>query len=149
MLKLLTSVVLRQQARNQEFFRVSSNQGTFINVHLQHEKEKPRREKYTGFPLETLKNFILNEKLYPQMTTIRAIFLQIWAFFSNFQKRAGETSPLPPLVTPLGSIKKILHSPYCIYFKCSKFKQMFKIQFHFAFFFISTHKALYRQNFFE
>ena len=30
------------------------------------------------------------------MTTIRAFFLQIRALFSNFQKREGETSPLPP-----------------------------------------------------
>ena len=31
------------------------------------------------------------------MTTIRAFFLQIRAHFSNFSKRAGETSPPPPL----------------------------------------------------
>ena len=43
------------------------------------------------------------------MTTIRAFFLQIRALFSNFQKRAGETSPLPPLVTRLyPSIKEQL-----------------------------------------
>ena len=37
------------------------------------------------------------------MTTIRAFFLEIRALFSNFRKRAGETSPLPPppLVTRL------------------------------------------------
>ena len=37
------------------------------------------------------------------MTIIRAFFLQIRVIFSNFQKRAGETSPPlpPPLVTRL------------------------------------------------
>ena len=46
------------------------------------------------FCLETLKNFILNDKFYLKMTTIRAFFLEIRALFSNFQKRAGETPPL-------------------------------------------------------
>ena len=55
-----------------------------------------------GFPLETLKNFILKEKLHPLMTTIRAFFLQIRALFPNIRKRAGETSsPSPPLITRL------------------------------------------------
>ena len=38
------------------------------------------------------------------MTTIRAFFLQIRTLFSNFRKKAGETSlptPLPTLVTRL------------------------------------------------
>ena len=35
------------------------------------------------------------------MTTIREFFPQIRALFSNFWKRTGETSPLPPLVTRL------------------------------------------------
>ena len=84
------------QARNQEFFRAgkfSSNQVTLINIQLEHEKERPRRKKINEFPLETLKYFISNEKLYPQMTTIRAFFLQIRVLFPNFRKRAGETSP--------------------------------------------------------
>ena len=50
------------------------------------------------FCLETLKNFILNDKFYQEMTTIRAFFLQIRALFSNFQNRAGETSS-PPLTS--------------------------------------------------
>ena len=40
------------QARNQEFFRTgefSSNYGTLINIHLQHEKERSRREKIYQF----------------------------------------------------------------------------------------------------
>ena len=36
------------------------------------------------FYLETLKNVILNKKFYPQITTIRAFFLQIRTLFSNF-----------------------------------------------------------------
>ena len=48
------------------------------------------------FCLETLKNRILNEKFYPQMTTIRAFCPQIRAPFSNFRKRAGKTSPSTP-----------------------------------------------------
>ena len=46
----------------------------------------------------------------------------------------------------LGSIRKILHSPYCIYFRCSKFKQMFRI--HLLFIFLSKH-SFYQLNFLE
>ena len=75
-----------------------------INIHLQHLKEWSRRAKISGFfYLETLKNVIFNEKFYPQITTIRAFFIQIRALLPNFRKRAGETSPpsRPPLVTLL------------------------------------------------
>ena len=44
--------IVHLQARNQEFFRAgefSSNLGTSINICLQHEKERPRREKIDGF----------------------------------------------------------------------------------------------------
>ena len=48
----------------------------------------------------------------------------------------------------LGGIRKILHSPYCIYFKCSKFKQIYsEFNFMLLFIFLSKHKALYKQNF--
>ena len=47
------------QARHQEFFRTgefSWNQSTLINIHLQHKKEKPRREKSPiFFPGNSLK----------------------------------------------------------------------------------------------
>ena len=90
-----------QQARNQEVFRAGefcSNQGISINIHLQREKERPRREKNLPFSRqEAPKNFILNEKFYSQITTIRAFFLQIRALFSSFRNRAGETSPPHPL----------------------------------------------------
>ena len=42
------------------------------------------------------------------MTTIRAFFLQVRALFSNFRKRARETSPPSPLVTRLGPLLFIL-----------------------------------------
>ena len=87
----------RRVTRN--FFRAgecSWNQGTSINIHLQHEIKRPRMEKISGFfRLETLENCILNENFYPQMTTIKAFFPQIRALFSNFRKRARETSPSP------------------------------------------------------
>ena len=62
------SLMSTLQACNQESFRAeefSWNKSTFIKIHLQHEKEMLRREKSPGFCLETLKNFILKEKLYP------------------------------------------------------------------------------------
>ena len=49
----------------QEFFRAgefSWNWCTSINIHQQHEKERPRREKISGFFAWKL---ILNEKFYP------------------------------------------------------------------------------------
>ena len=61
----------------------------------------PRREKSAVLILETLKNWILNEKFNVQMTIIRAFLSKIRARFSSFWKRAGETCPLPPLVTRL------------------------------------------------
>ena len=66
----LTLSILTLQARNYEFYRAeedfSWNKGTSINIHLQHEKERSRKEKNLRFVrLETLKKFILNEKLYP------------------------------------------------------------------------------------
>ena len=83
-----------KQASNQEIFRArkfSSNQGTSINNHLQHEKERPHREKSSGFFIETLKDCTLDKKSNPQMTTIR-VFPNIRALFSYFRERAGETS---------------------------------------------------------
>ena len=84
-------------ACNQEFFRageLSWNQGT--SIHLQQEKQRAHREKnICFFILETLKNFILNEKCYPQMTKIWAFFLQIRAHFTIFKKGQGRL-PLSP-----------------------------------------------------
>ena len=56
------------ETRNQELSLVvefSCNQGTSINNHLQHKKERPRRKNLQVFPLETLKNCDLNEKFHP------------------------------------------------------------------------------------
>ena len=38
------------------------------------------------------------------MTVIRAFFPKIRALFSKFRKRAGETSPLSPLVTRMSEV---------------------------------------------
>ena len=73
------------QAGNQEFFRAgefSWNQGTLVNIHPQHEKERPRKEKICGFSPGN-SNFILKEKFYPQMLTIRGLFFHLGQF-SNF-----------------------------------------------------------------
>ena len=58
------------------------------------ERKTPPGKNIRFFRLDTYKNFILNEKLYPQITTIRAFFLQIRALYSNFRKKVGETSSL-------------------------------------------------------
>ena len=45
-------------------------------------------------------------------TAIKTFFYKIGALFSNFQKRAGETSPsLPPLVTNLSA--KVFSCEFC------------------------------------
>ena len=48
------------------------------------ERKAPQAKNLRVFPLETLKNLILNEKLYPQMTKIRAFFLQIRTLLFQF-----------------------------------------------------------------
>ena len=62
------TIFLTQQARNQEFFRAgefSSNKGTSITFTYNTRKKGPAEKNLRVFPLETLKNFILIEKLYP------------------------------------------------------------------------------------
>ena len=93
-----------KQTRNQEFLKareVSWNQGTSINNHLQHEKERSQRQKSPLFLLQTFKNCTLNDTFNPQMTAIRAFFPKIRTIFSSLQKRELETSPTPPQVTRL------------------------------------------------
>ena len=83
-------VSIHQQARNLEFFRVgkfSWNWWTSINNHVQHEKERPRREKIQFFLLETLKNCISNEKFNPRINIIRAFFFQNEGFFLQLLKK--------------------------------------------------------------
>ena len=95
-----------------------SEQGSFIEILGHLDKHSPTTQEWKApqgkiiwfFDWKLLKNFILNEKFYLLMTTIRTSFLQIRALFFNFWKRAGETSPsLPcslPLVTCLKTEKK-------------------------------------------
>ena len=82
------------------FFQVS---GVFLELGhfdkhspIARERKAPQGKNLQVFCLETLKNFILNNKFYLKMTTVRAFFLQFRALFSNFQKRAGGTSPPSP-----------------------------------------------------
>ena len=86
--------------------RIFQGRGVFLeNGHfdkhspIARERKAPQGKNLRVFCLETLKNVILNDKFYLKMTIIREFFLQIRALFSNFQKRARETSP--PLVTRL------------------------------------------------
>ena len=84
------------QARNGIFQGrgVFWNQGTSINIHLQHKKERQGKN-FVFIRLETLKKFILNEKFYPQMTTIRTIFFSPnqGTFFQFLQKSRGDRPP--------------------------------------------------------
>ena len=68
----------QQQARNQEPFRTgkfSWNQGTSINILLQHEKERPRREKISDF---------FAWKFQFKWEISRRFFFQIRLLFFNF-----------------------------------------------------------------
>ena len=101
---------VRNQARNQKFSRArkfSWNQGTSINNHLLHKKEKPPGKNLWFFSLESLKNCTLNEKFHPQMTIIKAFLPKIRALFSNSRKRAWKTSPPPPSSYAPGNILKV------------------------------------------
>ena len=73
------------QALNQELFRAgesSWNQSSFINNHVQHEKQiLPCRENALSVVVETLKNFILSEIFIPQITKIMIFLPKIRAFF--------------------------------------------------------------------
>ena len=65
------------------------------------ERQTPQGKNHQFFCLETLKNCILNEEFYPQMTTIRAFTPKLGHVFSIFEKGQGRPSPPPPLVTRL------------------------------------------------
>ena len=83
----------------QDFFRAGEffwNQGTSINNHLQHEKERTQGKISFFFLLETFKNCTLNDKFNPQMTAIGAFFPKTRALFSNFQKSTVQTSHPSP-----------------------------------------------------
>ena len=94
---LVLTYFMYMQARNQEFFRAgdfSLNQDTSINIHLQHKKERPRREKICGFLAKKLKNFILNEKFYPMDDHNHGIFSpNQGTFFQVLKKGRGDLPP--------------------------------------------------------
>ena len=86
-------------SRNQKSFqsrRVFLELGRLINNSpATRERKAPQGENLRVFCPETLKTFIVNDKFYSYMTTIRALF-------SNFRKKGRADIPhLPPLVTHL------------------------------------------------
>ena len=85
--------VTRIFSGQRSFLGIRTVQSSFTNSTS---KKNPAGKNLRFFRLETLKNFILNDKFYLNMTTIRAFFLQIRALFSIFKEREGETSPPPP-----------------------------------------------------
>ena len=96
---------LIRQARNQEFFQ---GRGVFLELgHLNdnspstQERKAPQGINHQFFYLDTLKNCILNETLYPQITTIRMFFPKLGHFFLIFEKGRGDLPPSPSLVTHL------------------------------------------------
>ena len=63
--------------------------------YLQYTKEKPLRKKSQSFlHLDIPK--ILDEKLHPQIDTIKSFFKKIRAFFFRFSKEHGRPTPLTP-----------------------------------------------------
>ena len=56
----------------------------FMYLYTDNQTQKSLKKPTRCLRLETLKNFILNEKFYPWMIKIRVFFLQVKALFSNF-----------------------------------------------------------------
>ena len=87
--------------------RVTKNfQGRGVFLELGHlhkdspttqERKVPQGKNHQFFCLETLKNCILSEKFYPQMTTIRAFSRKLGHFFPMFEKGQGRPPPSSPL----------------------------------------------------
>ena len=83
-------------------------QGRFLGIRQRRkdwttaqERKAPHGKNCRVFCLETLKNCNLNEKFYPQMTSIRAFFPKLGHFVPIFEKKQGRPPPPPPLVTRL------------------------------------------------
>ena len=89
---------LSVQARNLESFiagEVSWNKSTSINVLSTIHKREALKEKSQSFlHLDIPK--ILDEKLHPQMDTIKSFFKKIRAFLFRFSKEHGRPTPLTP-----------------------------------------------------
>ena len=95
------------------------------------ERKSPQGKNLRVFCLETLKNFILNDKFYLKMTAIMAFFLHIRALFPNFQKRAGETSP-PSSYAPEHVRKSFYKSLLNLAFPWSRVTTLNNIQKYFS-----------------
>ena len=102
----------QDQARNQEFFRaweVSWDQGTLVNIHLQHEKERPCRGKISSF----FAWIVLKREILPIDDHNQGIFSPNQGNFFHFSKK-GEGKTHPPLVTRLPYLSQRLdcyHEP--------------------------------------
>ena len=105
---ILSQTAVNQQNHFSEYVlirRVTRNfkgQGVFLELGhsgkhstITNERKAPQRKNNRFLCPEALKNFILNEKYYPYIITMRVFFLQICGLFSNFQKRQGKP-PLSP-----------------------------------------------------
>ena len=65
------------------------------------ERKALQGKNFLLFRLETLTNFILNEKLFPQMTTIRAFFFsKLGHYFPVIKKGRGDLPPPPCSYAP-------------------------------------------------
>ena len=89
-----------QNVCNQEFFRAwesSWNQGTSIKIHLQHKKEKPRREKISGFFAWKLLKIAFEMNTLSIDDHNQSIFFhKLWHFFPIFEKGQRRPPLLPP-----------------------------------------------------
>ena len=102
----LWSEIVPLQASNQEFFRAgefSWNQDTSINIHLQHKKEKPRREKISGFFAWKLLEIAFQLKALPLGDHNQGISFHKLGHFSPIFERPPPR--LPPLVTYLHQMR--------------------------------------------
>ena len=79
----------------------SWNSSSSINIHLQHEKERLRRETTSAFSLENSQKFHLKRGILPTDDHNQGIFSPNQGTFFQFYKRTWQTSLLPSLVTLL------------------------------------------------
>ena len=86
------------------------------------ERKVPQGKKSQFFCLETLKNCILNEKLYPYMTKIRTFSPKIGALFSDFQKRQRRPPPpFPPSLRAwINNLNELLRKYFLLFKSIAK-----------------------------
>ena len=67
----------------------------FMYLYTDNQTQKSLKKPTRCLRLETLKNFILNEKFYPWMIKIRVFFSKLRHFFPIFKKGQGMSLPSP------------------------------------------------------